>query len=168
MDSEKLKRGRFARLALVGLAGLLAVPLAIWLLGFWALDSLGGSRELLGEDARRYIAPEDGDKILHAYLGHGFDEKLKYFVIKVDPAEFESRIKKLSAPDHVGKSSEWETRVSSGPGKSLWYRSEPLPSWWDVDALDSAIAVDVTLKGGGPWTKSIFSKERGLIYIVRQ
>lgn len=122
-------------------------------------------KELPLESAWQYIRLERdaGDEMIHAYTGTRWLDSQRYFVIRADPAGFDARIKKMTETNWGS----WEVLIKEGPGKDLWYRSEKLPSWWDVDTLPPAISVDVGSKGAKRnGNLSIFSKERGLIYII--
>lgn len=146
------------------LAGLAAALAALAGAGFyWNVRAM----ELPVEAAREYVALEEGDKVLHAYTGVRWLDSQRYFVVQADPAGFEARIKELSKtePGKDGAPPVPEVRAAEGPGKDLWYRTETVPSWWDVDALESAVAVDRS-HGGHSGSLTIFSKQRGLIYIL--
>jgi len=141
-------------------AGLIVLTWGVFYYNVRAID-------LPPESARGFAAVEPADEILHAYSGMRWLDSQRYAVVKADPARFDARIKKLSATGLIGASSKQVISVHEGPGKDLWHRGESLPSWWDVDSLTTAVAVDVSY-GGHTGSLTIFSKERGLIYIVNR
>lgn len=113
--------------------------------------------------AAQYCRLEPGDKALHAYTGARWLDSQRYFVIQADPATFDERIRKIVATT----SSPMQARVIEGPGKDLGHLSEKLPKWWDVESLPAMIAVDVSsTRHNHSGSLTIFSKERGLIYIL--
>lgn len=138
-------------------------------LGFGMLYMSIRPKELPVGAAQHYIRLEAGDEVLHAFTGTRWLDSQRYFVVKADPAGFDARIAKLSAEARTtaGMTPAPEVSVTEGPGKDLWHRSESVPSWWDVEALQSAVAVDVR-SPGDPFSGSlsIFSKDRGLIFVV--
>jgi len=111
---------------------------------------------------------EAGDEMIHAYTGARWLDSQRYFVIKGDPSRFDDRMKKLSEKqwNSPGSPHPWLVRINEGPGKDLCPRSESTPSWWDVDALPSAVAVDVGPEGRHNGFIAVFSKERGLVYVL--
>ncbi|MDD5208362.1 MAG: hypothetical protein PHV36_03170 [Elusimicrobiales bacterium] len=118
--------------------------------------------ELPPESAGDYIRLEPGDKVLHAYTGVRWLDSQRYFLVQADPATFDARILKLSAP-----APEVTVDVSTGPGKDLWYGSEPVPPWWDVASLKHVVAVDIgSPRHNHSGSRSFFDKERGLIYVI--
>ena len=122
-------------------------------------------QDLPPSSARDWIDVEPADEVVHAYSGLRWLDSQRYFVLKADPGSFDARIKRLSAT--AGTPPTREVRVSEGAGKELWYPSEKLPAWWDVEKLESVIVVDVSYKGANhSGSLSYFSKERGLIYVV--
>jgi hypothetical protein len=140
---------------------LLTVASALLILlaaGFAAFYLNIRAKELPVESARDYIRLEPGDTVLHAFTGKRWLDSQRYFVVQADPAGFDERIQRLSAQE--GQT----VRVTTGAGRDLWYRTEPVPSWWDVDSLEQAVAVDSGDHRRGEL--SIFSKERGRIYIL--
>ncbi|MFA6316099.1 MAG: hypothetical protein WC943_01675 [Elusimicrobiota bacterium] len=144
------------------LAGLIALGLGMLYMNVRA-------KELPVESARDFIQLEEGDVVLHAFTGTRWLDSQRYFVVKADSEGFDDRIKRLSepGPNTPGVPSNPVVRVVAGPGKDLWPRSEPVPSWWDVEALESAVAVDISSKRGNhSGSLSIFSKDRGLIYVL--
>ena len=146
--------------------GVLACLLA---LGLGAFYMSVRPKELPLETARQYIQLEPGDEVLHAYTGARWLDSQRYFVVKADPAGFDARIKKISETHSspAGTSPIWRVVVREGPGKDLWFRTERTPSWWDVDTLPSAVAVDVGSTGHNhSGSLSLFSKDRGLIYVL--
>ena len=129
------------------------------------------AKELPLSSAREFIQLEPGDEVVHAYTGFRWLDSQRYFVLKADPASFDARIKKITEehPKIPGASISWEVGVHERPGKDLWYRTESTPSWWDVDSLATGIAVDVSVVGhNNSGFLSIFSKDRGLIYIINR
>jgi hypothetical protein len=153
-------------------AGVFACLLALGLGAFyWSVRA----QELPPNTASSYVRLEPGDEVLHAYTTFRWLDSQKYFLIKADPASFDARIKEISETyahppfdGPAGAPSAWRVLVSEGPGKGLWVRSDPVPSWWDVDALPSAVAVDVSNTQAYGGTLTIFSKDRGLIYILKR
>jgi len=146
--------------------GLLLIASAMASLGalgigvaYWQFRAM----ELPPDSARMFIQLEPGDEVVHAYTGTRWLDSQRYFVVKADSSTFEGRIKKLSAtPDMVAQ-------VKEGAGKDLWFRTERVPAWWDVDGLPSAVAVDVSSpRHNHTGSLSIFSKERGLIYVLHR
>lgn len=152
---------------LLAIAGVLAFLMAATLAVFYLNVR---PKNLPLESAWQYVRFERdaGDEMVHAYTGTRWLDSQRYFVIKGDPSRFDARIKKLSETSwsSPGAPHPWTVRIKEGPGKELWYRGERLPSWWDVDDLPSAVAADVGPEGRHNGFLSIFSKERGLIYIV--
>lgn len=143
-------------------AGLIVLSYVVLFLGI-------RPQEMPLSSARTFIELEEGDVVLHAYTGLRWLDSQRYFVIKADPAGFDARIKRLSTVivNTPTTPSAREVRVTAGPGKELWYRSESVPSWWDVNTLESAVAVDVSFAGHNhSGSLSIFSKDRGLIYVL--
>jgi hypothetical protein len=119
------------------------------------------AKELPPGVAGDFIRLEPGDKVLHAYTGARWLDSQRYFLIQADPSTFEARIWKLSAP-----APGMTVSVTTGPGKDLWGRSEA-PAWWDVDSLRSVVAVDIgSARHNHSGSLTIFSRERGLIYVL--
>jgi hypothetical protein len=149
-------------------AGLMALVLGA---GLWSIRA----QDLPTSTARNYVSLEPGDEVLHAYTTVRWLDSQKYFIIRADPATFDARIKAISegyAHPHfdgpAGAPSAWNVRVFEGPGKGLWTPSDSVPSWWDVNALPSAVAVDVSNTQVYGGTLTIFAKDRGLIYILKR
>jgi len=151
------------------LACLLALALGIFYFSVRAT-------ELPPETAGIYIHLEPGDQVLHAYTSIRWLDSQKYFVVKADPATFDARIKGISETyaslpfTTPGTQSAWRVHVwdVQRPDKGLGGRRESTPSWWDVDTLPSAVAVDVTNSQHYGGSLSFFSKDRGLIYILKR
>lgn len=151
------------------------VVAGLMVLGFGAFVWSMRAQDLPPREAGDYIRLEPGDEVLHAYTTVRWLDSQKYFIIKADPTTFDARVAAISDAyakppfdGPAGKPSSWSVRVFEGPGKGLWTPSDKVPPWWDVDALPSAVAVDVSNTQAYGGTLTIFSKDRGLIYILKR
>lgn len=122
-------------------------------------------RELPPGAASQFIRLQPGDRVLHAYAGARWLDSNRYFLIQADPAGFDARIARLQAV--AVKRPHWKVVVSRGPGQELWFPGKEAPSWWNVDSLLSAVAVDSSdERRPHSGDRRIFAKDRGLIYIL--
>lgn len=144
--------GKFLFAAAVGFGGLVVLGAGLFYINTRPVD-------LSLSSAGDYIRLEPGDTVLKARTGQRWLDSQRYFLVQADPATFAERITRGGGQEGYS--------VLSGSGRDLVKTVDKVPEWWDVADLREVVAVN-TGSSGSPHNGEyrIYSKERGLIYII--